>query len=160
MNSPSTRAAGAATTLWILHVAFINALVIYGVVVWFVRPEVTRPDLSATVFWSLVGVCVLLAALSFRLPDLVPGAEGTSGESADAYLARRKTGLVLMDACAEAGAVLGVAACFIGMIGFGQFVMLLLICLAALVAQVPRVSGWVGEYERIAARAVTVDRSS
>ena len=152
MMSDSTRQPATVQTLWIIHFAFPAAVMIYGIIIFMIKPEFTRPDLAGTVFWSLVIATLGLIVAGMKIPDLMESRQSASGSSAQSYLARRQSQMVVMDACLEAGAILGTAASFAGALDFPRYAILLGICFAGLIAAIPRISGWIGEHETMVSR--------
>ena len=137
--------------VWVLHGSFVTAIVAYAIV-GFVARNAARPPVMnpATAFPVLLVLGLTLVGLGLKIPDFLPA--GSANESAREFLVRSQRSLILGDTLIEASGVLGVVAFYLHSLEDWQFAVQLVLCALGLVAMIPRVRGWIDEYEERASR--------
>lgn len=146
--------------LWILHVAFIIAVLTYGVLTLFLNPPAAPPRALNTdlVFAIVLVVSILQIGAAYRLIALVGGempataARGPAGAGAadpdvSALMDRRQLAMLLADSIIEVAAIYGLVGWILGWFEDWQFLVILAAALLALGGLVPRIARWISEFE-------------
>lgn len=149
--------------LWILQFAFLSGLLMYGGVGLLVLggqsapPEAIPSVLNAAPpgdsgFGSTLGMIflamgILLIGVAFLLPKFVAGLDPERATTADQYLDNCFKQLVITNALLEAPSLFGLMALL-----FGQPMSMVLVVMgmsaAGMMLMIPRIRGWIDEYER------------
>jgi len=151
-------------TVWVIHGAFLMAIVSYVFISSFLSQPTGEPPIESRVaFMALLLLAVVQLGVAWWIPKVILSAGPTSAapssspkeESAEDFLRRRQSAVVVSDAIVEATAVLSLAALNIGSLQKGQFYVLLAMTLAFLLILTPRVKGWIDEYEDLKRKEAT-----
>ena len=135
--------------LWILQFAFLSGLLAYGGVGLLVLgPAATGSSgFGPTLGLIFLAIGMLLIGVAFLLPRLMAGLDPERATTADQYLDNCFKQLVITNALLEAPSLLGLMALM-----FGQPMSMVLVVMGmsafGMALMIPKIRGWIEEYER------------
>jgi len=149
--------------LWILQSAFLVGLVTYagfGALSLAGRSGspgdstaiFADPDVNSIVGSALLLVAILIILLATVLPRFMPTLDPDRATTADDYLDRAFKQLVVTNALLEAPALLALLAVLLGRSLLLFPLAVIVLSGAAMIGMMPKIRGWIEEYERRAAR--------
>jgi hypothetical protein len=153
--------------LWILQSAFLVGLVLYsgvGMITLGGRAAATGssagapanaifadPAVGDMVGTVLLAFSVLIIVVAFALPRFMAGLDPDRAATADDYLDSAFKQLVITNALLEAPALVALVAILLGKPVTWALAVIALSA-GGMILMIPKIRGWIGEYERRAAR--------
>jgi F0F1-type ATP synthase membrane subunit c/vacuolar-type H+-ATPase subunit K len=147
----SSRLPGSPFRLWILHFGFITAVPIYAVVMMLVRTSMGGDAIFSSrplqVYAAISAISLVVLIMGFTVPVWMKAVADQPGDSAQAYLNKRMTELIVTDALFESIAIYGLVGVVLGMQPW-QGLSLMVVSLLFLLSVLGRLRAWIDEYDR------------